>query len=191
MGFLDALLGRTKPVKPNLDVLFAIPAATTTLQAALDLCPTGVGAVCYRSAEGGAATRAGADALALLAADADARTEVTTDRYGYTWTTRRRSDADVAALVTDLHAVNSTLVDAGFGSSLLCTVIVFRGTAEPHRPVALVYLFKRGTFYPFAPTGPDRRDTDLEMQVRAQLTGELPVKPDLSRWFPIWDTPAL
>jgi len=27
MGFLDALLGRSKPAPPNLDQLFALPAA--------------------------------------------------------------------------------------------------------------------------------------------------------------------
>ncbi|MEV2225955.1 hypothetical protein AB0E01_39705 [Nocardia vinacea] len=45
MSFLDTLLGRTRPVPPNLDALFAIPPATYTLQAALELRPTGVGAV--------------------------------------------------------------------------------------------------------------------------------------------------
>jgi hypothetical protein len=191
MGFLDALLGRTRPVKPDLDLLFAVPAATTTLQVALDLVPTGAGAVCFRSAEGGAASRAAADALALLAVDPAAHTEVATDRYGYTWTTRWRADADIAALVTDLHAVNTTLLDAGFGPSLLCTVIAFRAADPPPCPLALVYLFKRGTFYPFAPTGSQTRDTELELRVRAHLAGELPIEPDLGRWFPIWDTPVL
>ena len=52
-------------------------------------------------------------------------------------------------LVTDLHAVNSALVDNGFGPQLLCTMVAF--TDEEHRRMALVYLYKRGTFYPFAP----------------------------------------
>ena len=41
MGFLDALLGRTKPVPPNLDALFALPSAAITLQAATDFTPDG------------------------------------------------------------------------------------------------------------------------------------------------------
>ena len=52
MGFLDALLGRTKPVPPKLDDLFAIPTAAITLQAAMGLVPTGTGSVCFRAAEG-------------------------------------------------------------------------------------------------------------------------------------------
>ena len=35
MGFLDALLGRTKPVQPNLDHLFAVPNAALTLEVSL------------------------------------------------------------------------------------------------------------------------------------------------------------
>ncbi|HET8684349.1 MAG TPA: hypothetical protein VFM54_21110 [Micromonosporaceae bacterium] len=190
MGLLDALLGRSKPVRPNLDALFAVPAAAVGLQAALGLVPTGAGAVCFSSAEGQAAGQARADALALLEGDALAQNEVRTDEYGYTWIVRRRADGDLAALVTDLHAVNATLTDAGFGPSLLCTVVSFAGTGPPPRHLTLVYLFKRGTFYPFVPTGPGARDTVLEMQVRAQLTGELPVEADLSRWFPIWGSPA-
>ena len=192
MRFLDALLGRTKPVKPNLDTLFAVPAAGTTLQAALDLAPTGVGAVCFKTAEGQAAAQAEADALELLAADQTVPPAVSHDEYGYTWIASHHDGGDLAGLVTDLHGVNTTLAEAGYGPSLLCTIIGFTGTrAGDTRRLGLVYLFKRGTIYPFAPTGAKTRDNDLELQARAQLTGELPIEADLSRWFPIWATPAL
>ena len=52
MGFLDALLGRTKPVPPNLDELFALPNAALTLEAGTDFRPTGSGWVCFRAGEG-------------------------------------------------------------------------------------------------------------------------------------------
>lgn len=192
MGFLDTLLGRTKTVKPNLDVLFAIPGAAYTLQAALSLSPTGTGGVCFKGAEGQAAACAQADALALLDSDPATPATVSRDEYGYTWVTVRRTDADLPALVTALHAVNTTLADAGFGPSLLCTVIGFTGTVDGQpRRLGLVYLFKRGTVYPFAPTGDQTRDTALELQIRAQLAGEIAVEPDLAHWFPIWGTPAV
>jgi hypothetical protein len=56
-----------------------------------------------------------------------------------------------------------------------------------------VYLFKAGTFYPFAPLpGADQqRDNVLELQVRDLLQGELPMEKDLSRWFAVWDAPGL
>ena len=45
MGLFDAILGRRKPVGPNLDALFALPSAAITLQVSLDQLPTGRGAV--------------------------------------------------------------------------------------------------------------------------------------------------
>ncbi|MDX6223032.1 MAG: hypothetical protein QOD91_2086, partial [Frankiales bacterium] len=69
MGFLDSLLGRSKPVKANLDDLFALPTAALTLQASMGLTPTGEGAVCFKAAEGGAFATMQAEAQQLLAAD--------------------------------------------------------------------------------------------------------------------------
>jgi hypothetical protein len=54
-----------------------------------------------------------------------------------------------------------------------------------------VYLFKRGTFYPFAPLGGERRDTALELRVKSLLAGELRMEDDLGRWFPVWGAPGL
>ena len=187
MGVLDLVLGRTRPLRPNLDALFAVPAAAVTLATDLDLTPTGAGAVCFQTAEGPAAQRARQEARDLLATDPAAAVEVSSDGYGYTWISCRRADGDLAALVTGLHAVNTALVDAGFGPSLLCTVVAF---AAGRRRLLLVYLFKRGTCYPFAPRPEKQRDTGLELQARARLAGELPVEPDLDRWFPIWDAPV-
>ncbi len=189
MGLLDVLLGRTRPVNPNLDVLFAIPSAAQTLQAALDLQPTGTGTVCFKHPEGAAAAAAQTDLTALLTLDPTTQVSVTRDECAYTWVTCTRTDLDLPALVTDLHAVNTTLADAGLGPALLCTVIGF-ATAEHTRRLGLVYLFKRGTVYPFAPTSPNLRDTALELQVRAELGADIPVEPDLTRWFPIWAAPV-
>ncbi|MFM7145498.1 MAG: PspA-associated protein PspAB, partial [Actinomycetales bacterium] len=96
---------------------------------------------------------------------------------------------DLAAAVTDLHAVNTCLVEAGFGPQLLCSQVSFRDPND--RVLALVYLYKRGTFYPFAPTGVEQRDNILELQVRDLLLRELPVEQDLSRWFAVWSAPGL
>jgi hypothetical protein len=52
-----------------------------------------------------------------------------------------------------------------------------------------VYLAKQGTFYPFAPTGEEQRDTELELRIRSMVAGDLPIEADLSRWFPMWDLP--
>ncbi|MEV6015265.1 MULTISPECIES: hypothetical protein [unclassified Streptomyces] len=194
MGFLDILLGRSKPAVPDLDQLFGLPSAALTLQAAAGFTPTGTGAVCFASVEGAAFAQAHQEAQALLDADT-ARTgppvERSRDEYGYSWLVSRRTPEDLPALVSDLHAVNSSLESTGFGPQLLCSVVGFEDGGE--RRLGLVYLYKRGTFYPFAPLpgGGERRDNALELQIKAVLSDDLRVEQDLARWFPIWGAPGL
>jgi hypothetical protein len=77
--------------------------------------------------------------------------ERTQDSFGFTWLVCRHEPLDISGLVNELHAVNSTLENQGFGPSLLCSYVGFTG--PDGKPLALVYLYKRGTFYPFAPAG--------------------------------------
>jgi PspAB-like protein len=191
VGFLDTLLGRTKPVAPDLNRLFQLPSAAITLEAAASFTPTGVGSVCFRSAEGRAFSDVEAEIRQLLDSDAErtAPVEVTTDTYGFTWMVIRQPPDQLDALVTDVHAVNSTLADNGFGPSLLCSLVGLSDARQ--RRLAIVYLYKRGTFYPFAPLPAEKRDSALELQVRGALEGELTIEQDLSRWFAVWGAPGL
>ncbi|SEL69234.1 PspA-associated protein PspAB [Streptacidiphilus jiangxiensis] len=193
MGFLDALLGRTKPVKPDLDQLFGLPSAAITLEAAAGFKPTGVGSVCFAAAEGGAFAQVQQDIQALLDADTSRGgqpIEVTQrDSYGYSWITARQSPDDIVSLVNDVHAVNSGLESQGFGPQLLCSLVNF--TDAQHRRLALVYLYKRGSFYPFAPLPGEKRDNPLELQIKAMIGNDLRIEQDLSRWFPVWGAPGL
>jgi hypothetical protein len=189
MGFLDSLLGRTKPVQPNLDQLFSLPNAALTLEAAGGFKPTGLGAVCYRKAEGVAFSQVETDVEQLLEGVDGPKVQVSQDEYGYTWLLCRRSSDQISDLVTDLHAVNSALQDTGFGPYLLCTLVSFEDPQS--RRVALVYLYKKGTFYPFAPQGQPKRDNMLELQVKSEVGADLPIEKDLSRWFPVWGAPGL
>ncbi|WP_323792081.1 PspA-associated protein PspAB [Nocardioides sp.] len=197
MGLLRNLMGRSRPVQANLDSLFAVPSAAITLQTSIGLVPTGDGAVCYRAPAGSGFAQAQADVVELLENDADGpEVRVSEDGFGYTWleVDHEPYDAvagDLGGLCTDLHAVNTTLEAAGFGPSLLCSLIPFADASG--RTLGLVYLYKQGTFYPFAPAAGDdrRRDNLLEIQVRDALAGELPVEQDLSRWLALWGAPGV
>jgi hypothetical protein len=192
MGLLDILLGRSKPVAPDLDRLFALPSAAVSLQSAAGFTPTGQGAVCFATVEGAAFEQTHREVRALLDADAGRiPVELRHDSYGYSWLVSHRSPDQLPQLVNDLHAVNSSMEVNGFGPQLLCSLAGFRD--DDGRRLALVYLYKRGTFYPFAPLPGDRqqRDNALELRVRAVLAGELPVEDDLGRWFPVWGAPGL
>jgi hypothetical protein len=189
VGLLKSLFGRSDPPKANLDNLFAVPSAAITLQAESGFTPTGVAAVCYRQAEGGAFADAQTDVQELLDADAGPKVERSTDEFGFTWLVCRADPSEISGLVTDLHAVNSALENAGFGPSLLCSLVGFHG--PDGRSFGLVYLYKQGTFYPFAPTGGHRRDNALELQVRGVLADDLRIEPELGRWMALWGAPGL
>ncbi|MDH6131664.1 hypothetical protein P3T37_001038 [Kitasatospora sp. MAA4] len=194
MGFLDALLGRSKPVRPDLDQLFGVPSAALTLEAAVGFKPTGLGSVCFAAVEGGAFGEVERQVRALLDADTangGVPVEASQDEYGYSWLLARHTPEELPELVNDLHAVNSELEANGFGPQLLCSLVGFRN--EAGQSLALVYLYKRGTFFPFAPMpgGGERRNSPLELQVKAMLGNDLRVESDLSRWFPVWGAPGL
>jgi hypothetical protein len=187
VGFWETVTGRRKPVAPKLDALFSLPAAAITLQTAADFTMTGRGAICFRGTEGPAFAQTMAEIVALLDNDDDPDVERSTDQFGYSWLLARQQDME--ALATDLHAVTTTLELQGFSDGVLCTLVSFHDPSG--RSLALVYLYKQGTFYPFAPTGPQQRDNLLEIQVRDLLRDDLPIEPDASRWMALWGAPGL
>lgn len=206
MRFWDAVTGRRRAKGPDLDALFGVPAAAISLQAATGFLPTGSGAVCFRAAAGAAFHALQRDVIEVIRADPEQPdVDVSVDDYGYTWLVVHRDAADLAGLCTDLHVVNTTLVEQGFASGLLCTLVPF---VDPSgRRFGLVYLYQQGTFYAFAPSaagssgsgasgegssGESRtRDNLLEIGVRDLLAGELPMEQDLSRWLAVWGAPGL
>ncbi|KDN85477.1 PspA-associated protein PspAB [Kitasatospora cheerisanensis] len=193
MGFLDALFGRSKPVKPDLDQLFGIPSAALTLQAATGFLPTGLGSVCFAAVEGGAFAEVQTQVRALLDADTERGgipVEASRDDYGYSWLLARHAPEELPDLVNDLHAVNSELEANGFGPQLLCSIVAFR---DPEgRSLGLVYLYKRGTFYPMCKLpGQEKRNNPLEIEISNLLRNDLRIESDLSRWFPVWGAPGL
>jgi len=189
--FLDSILGRTKPKRANLDALFAVPGAAITLEASMGVTSAGAAAVCFKPASAydfASTCNEIQELLELQAKETGSEIGQHQDSYGYHWIIVR--DPDLSDLVTSVHMVNSTLADRGFDSQLLASVFAFRG--EDAGVAYLVYLFKRGTFYPFvpAPGGGERRDNQKELQLQAALGNEVPVEADLTRWFPIWGAPV-
>jgi hypothetical protein len=189
MRWLDALTGRRRQAANDLDALFLVPSAAITLETAAGYAPTGVGSVCYRSAPGAAFDRTQDEITRLLDDDPEVPdVTVTRDDFGFTWLVVQGDPADTAGLCTDLHAVNTLLEEQGFASGLLCSMVTFTGHG---RTFGLVYLYKQGTFYAFAPTGPHQRDNLTEIAVRDQLAAELPMERDMQRWLALWNAPGL
>lgn len=190
MGLWETVRARTRPKRNDLDALFLVPSAAITLQTTLGFVPTGSGSVCYRSAAGAAFAQTQDDVVALIRDDAEApEVSVTQDDFGFTWLVVAGDPSDMSGLCTDLHAVNTTVELNGFGSGLLCSMVPFANASGQR--FGLTYLYKRGTFYPFAPQGDQARDTLLELSVRDHLDHELPMEPDLQRWLAVWKAPGL
>ena len=188
MGLLDILRGQRAPKRADLDRLFAIGGAAMTLDAGLGFTPTGRAGVCFKPIEAGEFERLVRDVGELLAAtSAEAGTTVSRheDEYGFAWVVI--DDPDLEDLVTTTHVVSQSMEERGFSERLLCAVFGFTGEDGP---VDLVYAYKRGTFYPFAPRDGKRRDNALELRLQAALAAELPIEPELERWYPVWDAPV-
>jgi hypothetical protein len=216
VGVFDSLLGRTKPVRPNLDALFALPSAAVTLQTTEGVVLSGHAGICWKPPAGQSVSDVQQEIADLLAIPDDAdelgsgsggagTVTQAEDTYGYRWLLL--DDPDVETLVTRVHLVNTSLTENGWGPQLLCSVFGLAGGAPgagdalgagdaPAGSVPgagalyLVYLYKRGTFYPFAPDGHEHRDSELELRIRAIVANDLPIEQDLQRWFPLWDLPV-
>ena len=185
MKLLDTLLGRTKAAPADLDRLFALPAAAVDLQAAIGASFAGRAGVCVKPTGNESFDQALTEAVELAKLD-HLDTHTADDRYGYRWAIF--AGAGLEDLVTAVHGVNATLAERSYANQLLCSAFAFTNPGRP-LPLLLVYLYKRGTFYPFAPTSATQRDTELELSTRAALGSDLPVETDLERWFPLWDNP--
>ncbi len=190
MGLRDALFGRTKQVAPQLDNLFALPTAALTLQSELDLVSSGQAGLLFKAGSGESSLLGDADILELLNFEAEKDSvTMTTDDLGFKWLVIK--DPTIDGLVTKIHAANTSLVEHELGPRLLCAVFGFvPRTAPGEGSVRMVYLLKQGTFYPFAPTGPDQRNNELELRVKSFLGTDLAIEPDLSRWMALWNLPV-
>ena len=190
MGLRDTLFGRTKQVAPKLDNLFALPSAALTLETELDLVPSGQAGLLFKAGSGETTITTDKEILDLLNFDeSTGNIAITTDDLGFKWLVI--NDPEIESLVTRIHGANTSMVENGLGPRLLCAVFGFVPKTPPgDGPVRMVYLLKQGTFYPFAPTGPDQRDNELELRVRSFLGDDLPMEKDLTRWMALWNLPV-
>ncbi len=208
MGLLDALTGRHKVKGPAPDRLFAIATAYVTLQSEHQIEPAGAAAIVFQPlATGDFESTIREMEEVVKATGGESATVVSTqdDSYGYRWMVLHNPPGapSVEDLAVGINAVSSSIETAGYGERLLCAVFAFRDARA--RPVYFIYNYKRGHWYPFVPsgtaasstsTGPHstsaqagERSTERELQLKAQLGSELPIEPEIERWFPLWGIP--
>ncbi len=184
MGFLDALLGKSKLPKPKPDKLFAMSTAYITFSSNLSLTSKSAG-ICFKPMEASRFTTAEIEIRELLqqsSKETNTQYYVKKDSYGYLWVTL--NDLDFEDLVSTVYLVSETLTEHGFGEQLLCAVFKFKNESD----VYWIYNFKQGKFYPFVPKG-KQRDSSYEFRLRSIMEKELPIEKEVERWYPLWDIP--
>jgi hypothetical protein len=207
VGLLDIITGRRKLDKPAPDRLFAISTCNVLFETQLAIKSRGTAALVFQSianADFSGIVREAEEVVRSQAADSGTVVETSEDPYGYSWLILRGSDFD--ELVAGINAVASSIEAGGYGERLLCAVFAFQD--ERSRPLYWIYNYKRGAFYPFVPAGgtggvsypggagglagpagAQKRDNERELQLKAQVGAELPIEPELERWFPLWGIP--
>ena len=189
MGLFDILTGKRKMKQPAESRLFAMSTAAITLEMSLGLTTSGRAAIVFQplaTADFESIVTDMEEVLRGTGDDTGTNVERTDDSFGYRWMVL--ADEDFEDLVVGVNVVSQALQDGGYGERILCAVFAFRGAQDKH--VYWIYNYKRGAYYPFVPAGGDqRRDTEAELRLKAQIGHELPVEAELERWFPLWGIP--
>jgi len=194
VGLRDILTGRHEVKGPAPDRLFAISTAYVTLSSDHQIEPLGTAAIVFQAlATSDFETALRETEEVVKATGGESATSLSTqdDSYGYRWMVLKSPAGapSVEDLAVGINAVSSSIETAGHGERLLCAVFAFADAQK--RRVYFIYNYKRGFWYPFVPD-PDhaeQRSTERELQIKAQMASELPIEPEIERWFPLWGIP--
>jgi hypothetical protein len=194
VGLRDILTGRHEVKGPAPDHLFAITTAYVTLQSEHQIDPAGSAAIVFQAlatSEFEATLRDMEEVVKATGGDSGTSVSTEDDSYGYRWMVLRNPDGapSVEDLAVGINAVSGSIETAGHGERLLCAVFAFDDAQK--RRIYFIYNYKRGFWYPFVPDPQNtkQRLTERELQIKAQMSSELPIEPELERWFPLWGIP--
>jgi len=193
VGLRDILTGRHEVKGPAPDRMFAIATAYVTLEAEHQISPAGKAAIVFQAlatSEFEATLKEMEELVTATGGDSGTSVSSENDSYGYRWMVLKNPAGapSIEDLAVGINAVSGSIETAGHGERLLCAVFAF--TDAQSRPVYFIYNYKRGYWYPFVPAGGEQqRSTERELQIKAQMSSELPIEPELERWFPLWGIP--
>jgi hypothetical protein len=189
VGFLDVLRGKRELRQPAPDRLFAMSTAYVKLEMELSLTTTGKAAIVFQplaTADFEQLVRDMEEIVRSTGSESGSSVESTDDEHGYRWMIL--TDSDFEDLVVGVNAVSNEIQGGGYGDRILAAVFAFRD--DKAKPLYWIYNYKRGAFYPFVPApGAQQRDNERELRLKAQIGADLPVEPELERWFPLWGIP--
>jgi hypothetical protein len=194
VGLRDILTGRHQVKGPAPDRLFAISTAYITLESEHQIMPAGKAAIVFQAlatSEFEATLKEMEEVVTATGSESATSVSTEDDSFGYRWMVLRNPPAapSVEDLAVGINAVSSSIETAGHGERLLCAVFAF--TDSRKNPIYFIYNYKRGYWYPFVPAvgAKQERSTERELQIKAQMASELPIEPEIERWFPLWGIP--
>jgi hypothetical protein len=189
VGFLDILRGKRELKQPAPDRLFAMSTAYVKMELELSLKSSGKAAIVFQplaTADFDGIVKDMEEVVRGTGEDTGTTLDRFDDEHGYRWMIL--SDPEFEDLVVGVNGVSTAIQAGGYGDRVLAAVFAFRD--EQDRPLYWIYNYKRGSFYPFVPAGGEQqRDNERELRLRAQIGADLPVEPELERWFPLWGIP--
>ena len=190
MGLRQILTGRSSVKQPAArERLFALSTAYVTLETGYSITSAGVAGIVVQAlatSDFQAVLKDTEEVVKATAGDFNATVQTSDDEYGFRWVVIR--DPAIEDLVVTINGVSSSIEAGGYGERILCAVFAFK--AADGAAINFIYNYKRGTWYPFVPAdGAQKRSTERELQLKAQLADELPIEPELERWFPLWGIP--
>ncbi len=196
MGLRDILTGRHQVKGPAPDRLFAITTAYVDLQAEHQIAPAGSAAIVFQalsSSEFESTLKDMEEVVTATGGDSGTTVSSEDDSYGYRWMIlrspagraqrrrpRRRHQRGIRARsrppasASGCCAPCSRFTDATETAHLLHLQLQAR---------LLVPVRSR------PPAQREQRSTERELQLKAQIGSEMPLEPELERWFPLWGIP--
>ena len=193
MGFLDILTGKRKIKPPRRDRLFAMTTADDHARdRAWSSRRAGKAAIVFQplaTADFEPSSPTWRRSLARHRRGHRARrSSATDDSFGYRWMILRDPDFE------DLVVGDQRRVRSALAGRRLRRPRAVRRVRVPRR--ARASPSTGSTTTSAAPStrscprgGEQRRDTERELRLQAQIGAELPVEPELERWFPLWGIP--
>ena len=186
MGFRDRFFGRTAQRPPSTDNLAQIETAAPTFLSELDLLPSGQAGICLKPAP--APNGSGGDSLEA-SIDIPAGFQSAIDDLGFTWLIA--TNENFGELVQRVGALCEQVIQGESANRLLCVVFGFVPRVLPGEgAVRMVFLPRRGTWYPFAPTSGSDRNSELELRTKSLVRCSLQIESDFAHWQALWDLPV-
>src|SRR3954466_10528259 len=163
--------------------------ANVTLEMELGLKTTGKAAIVFQplaTADFEAIVKDMEEVVRSTGEETGTKVTSTDDEFGYRWMILE--DPEMEDLVVGVNAVSTAIQGGGYGDRVLCAVFAFRDNKGKRG--YFIYNYKRGGRSPFVPApGAQQQDQELALPLKAQVGADLPIEPELERWFPLWGIP--